>query len=124
MNSSPPTDHMNADSSCPENTWQQIFKSYSNQHHGFVDSIEQTMVLLKKYELETTTKFSCYKSDKLFRSGGDRVPLDGIPCMTIGSKILDCQHGPDRKKNAKDKIHRQSQTGAITQRMWISEIIV
>ena len=27
MNSSPPTDHMNADSSRPENTWQQIFKS-------------------------------------------------------------------------------------------------
>ena len=37
MNSSPP-DHMNADTSDPENTWQQIFKSYSNQHHGFVDS--------------------------------------------------------------------------------------
>ena len=70
MNSSPSIDHMNADSSRPENTWQQIFKSYSNQHHGFVDSIEQATVLLKKYELETTTKFSCYKSDKLFGSGG------------------------------------------------------
>ena len=61
---------MNADSLSPENTWQLIFKSYSNQHHGFVDSIEQAMVLLKKYELETTTKFPCYNSDKLFRSGG------------------------------------------------------
>ena len=74
MNSSPSTDHMNADSSRPENTWQQIFKSYSNQHHGFVDSIEQATVLLKKYGLEattrSTTKFSCYKSDKLFGSGG------------------------------------------------------
>ena len=69
MNSSPPTDLMNADSSRPENKWQQIFKSYSNQHHGFVNSIEQAMVLLKKCELETTTKF-CYKSDKLFGSGG------------------------------------------------------
>ena len=27
--------------------------------------------------------------------------------MTIGSQILDCQHGPDRKKNAKDKLSRQ-----------------
>ena len=65
--------------------------------------------------------------------------------VTIGSKIMDCQHGPDRKKNAKDmflrqnakitaihyfdekskiRIHRRSQTGAITQRMWISEIII
>ncbi|XP_044184525.1 uncharacterized protein LOC122964756 [Acropora millepora] len=30
--------------------------------------------------------------------------------MTIGSKILDCQHGPDRKKNAKDKLSRQKIT--------------
>ncbi|XP_067042489.1 calcium-responsive transcription factor-like [Acropora muricata] len=79
------------------------------------------MVLQKKYELETTTKFSCYKSDKLFGSGDpfskprkiffkdDRVPFDGIPFMTIGSKILDCQHGPDRKKNAKDKLSRQKE---------------
>ena len=37
----------------------------------------------------------------------DRAPFDGIPFMTIGSKILDCQHGPDRKKNAKDKLSRQ-----------------
>ena len=64
MNSSTP-DHMKADSSGPENTWQQIFKSCSTHHHGFVDSIEQAMVLQKKYELETTTKFSCYKSDCL-----------------------------------------------------------
>ena len=28
--------------------------------------------------------------------------------MTIGSKILDCQHGPDRKKNAKDKFLRRN----------------
>ena len=69
MNSSTP-DHMKADSSGPENTWQQIFKSCSTHHHGFVDSIEQAMVLQQKYEMETTTKFSCYKSDKLFGSGG------------------------------------------------------
>jgi len=28
--------------------------------------------------------------------------------MTIGSKILDCQHGPDREKNAKDMFLRQN----------------
>ena len=28
--------------------------------------------------------------------------------MTIGSRILDCQHGPDRKKNAKDKFSRRN----------------
>lgn len=64
----------NADSTDPEspekNTWQKFFKSSTNQHHGYVESIEEAMVLLKKYELETMTKFSCYKSDKLFGSGG------------------------------------------------------
>ena len=52
------------------NTWQEFFKSSSSQHHGFVESTEKAMLLLKKYELETTTKFSCYKSDKMFVSGG------------------------------------------------------
>ena len=27
--------------------------------------------------------------------------------MIIGSKIFDCQHGPDRKKNEKDKSSKQ-----------------
>ena len=34
------------------------------------DSLEEAMLLVKKYEQETTTKFSCYKSDKMFGSGG------------------------------------------------------
>jgi len=88
MNSSPPTDLKNADSSLPENKWQQIFKSYSNQHHGFVNSIEQAMVLLKKYELETTTKFSCYKSDKLFGSGGKTF------CYSQGHTRSPCEISP------------------------------
>ena len=52
------------------NTWQEIFKSSSSQHRGFVESTQKAMLLLKKYELETATKFSCYKSDKMFGSGG------------------------------------------------------
>ena len=63
----------NADSTDPEspekNTWQKFFKSSTNQHHGYVNLTEEAMVLLKKKnELETTTKFSCYKSDKMFGS--------------------------------------------------------
>ena len=66
-----PANGANADSTEPVNTWHEIFKSSSmNQHHGFVETIEQAIMLLKKYELETTTKFSCYKSDKMFGSGG------------------------------------------------------
>ena len=67
---SSPANGANADSTEPVNTWHEIFKSSSmNQHHGFVET-EQATMLLKKYELETTTKFSCYKSDKMFGSGG------------------------------------------------------
>lgn len=60
----------NADSSNPASTWQEIFKSPENPNYGYVDSLEEAMLLLKKYEQETTTKFSCYKSDKMFGSGG------------------------------------------------------
>lgn len=60
----------NADSSNPVNTWQKIFKSPENPNYGYVDSLEEEMLLLKKYEQETTTKFSSYKSDKMFESGG------------------------------------------------------
>ena len=67
---SSPTHRVNANSSDPVNTWQEIFKSCSNQHQGFVNLIEQAMVLLQKYKLETTTKFSSYESDKMFGTGG------------------------------------------------------
>ena len=46
------------------------------------------------------------KSRKIFFKG-ERVPFDGVPFMIIGSKIFDCQHGPDRKKNEKDKSSKQ-----------------
>ena len=59
----------NADSN-HASTWQDIFKSRENPFYGYVDSLEEAMLLLKKYEQETTTKFSCYKSDKMFGSGG------------------------------------------------------
>lgn len=42
------------------------------------------------------------KSRKIFFKS-DRLPFDGVPFVTIGSKIFDCQHGPDRKKNEKVK---------------------
>ena len=64
----------NADSSNPAKTWQKIFKSPENPNYGYVDSLEEAMLLLKKYEQETTTKFSCYKSDKMFGSGGKIFP--------------------------------------------------
>ena len=49
---------------------QEIFTSRENPNYGYVYSLEEAMLSLKKYEQETTTKFSCYKSDKMFGSGG------------------------------------------------------
>ena len=46
------------------------------------------------------------KPRKIFFKG-ERVPFDGVPFMIIGSKIFDCQHGPDRKKNEKNKSSTQ-----------------
>ena len=53
----------------PANTWQEIFKSCSNQHHGFVDSIEKDMVLLK-IGAGNDNKIFFLKSDIMFRSRG------------------------------------------------------
>ena len=36
----------------------------------YVESVEAAMAVIKQYELETTTKFSCFKSDKMFGTGG------------------------------------------------------
>ena len=62
---------LDANSTDTVRTWQEIFTSSSDQHCGFVESIGKAAELLKKYELETTTKFSCYKSDKMFGAGGE-----------------------------------------------------
>ena len=40
----------------------------------------------------------------------DKVVFDGVPFMVIGSRIYDCQHGPDRKKSEKKKISQQKVT--------------
>ena len=28
----------------------------------------------------------------------EKIAFDGVPFSIIGSKVFDCQHGPDRKK--------------------------
>jgi len=48
------------------------------------------------------------KPRKIFFKG-ERLPFDGVPYMIIGSKIFDCQHGPDRKKNEKAKSSTQKE---------------
>ena len=54
----------------PVYTWQELFKYSSNEYTGFVELIEIAFDLMKKYELETTTKFSSYKSDQIFGHRG------------------------------------------------------
>ena len=58
------------EASLPADTWQQIFKVSSNQYCGFVESVKTAKELIRRYEQETTTKFSCYKSYPSFGYGG------------------------------------------------------
>ena len=51
--------------------WQTKFKGSTSQYFGYVDSIEAAMKVMKEYELETTTKFSSFKSDSKFEAGGN-----------------------------------------------------
>ena len=60
-------------------TWREIFTSRSDQYCGFVESVGKATKLLKKYELETTTKFCCYKSDKMFGARGGTRGVGGLP---------------------------------------------
>ena len=53
-----------------ECTWQPKFKGSGSKYVGYVESVEAAMNVIKQYELETTTKFSCFKSDKMFGAGG------------------------------------------------------
>ena len=41
----------------------------------------------------------CQAKESLFK--GDKIPFDGVPFSIIGTKVFDCQHGPDRKKSFK-----------------------
>ena len=56
-----------------ECTWQPKFKGSASKYVGYVESVEAAMAVIKQYELETTTKFSCFKSDKMFGAGGEYI---------------------------------------------------
>lgn len=76
----------------PVRTWQEIFTSSSDQHCGFVESIGKATELLKKYELETTTKFSCYNSDKMFGAGGETrggLPYERVWMLVVSLRGVD-----------------------------------
>lgn len=52
-------------------TWNTTFKASTSKYFGYVESVEEATMAIKQYELETTTKFSCFKYDKMFGAGGE-----------------------------------------------------
>lgn len=54
----------------PVCTWQEKLRGSTNKYVGYVESVEAAMSVIRQYELETTTKFSCFKSDRMFGAGG------------------------------------------------------
>lgn len=51
--------------------------------------------------LNVTDPFA--KSRKVYFKD-DKIPFDGVPFSIIGTKVFDCQHGPDRKKAFKARL--------------------
>lgn len=46
-----------------------MLRGSRNKYVGYVKSVEAATTVLRECELETTSKFSCFKSDKMF--GGE-----------------------------------------------------
>ncbi|XP_065647595.1 uncharacterized protein LOC136077063 [Hydra vulgaris] len=79
------------------------------------ESYEEILALIRNYETETVSKFTCYSADKDFgnieasvkhhkiRWEDDSVSFNGVPFMIVGSKVLDCMHGRDRKVSFKEE---------------------
>jgi hypothetical protein len=58
---------------CDINTktkWQSGFIGSCSRYFGYVHTVEEAMAVMKQYELDTTTRFSCFKSSKDFGSTG------------------------------------------------------
>lgn len=51
-------------------TWQEKLRGSTNKYVGYVESVEAATTVIRQYELETTAKFSCFKSDRIFGAGG------------------------------------------------------
>ena len=51
-------------------TWENLFINSTDKYSGYVQTLEDAMKLIREYELATTTKFSCFKADKMFGRGG------------------------------------------------------
>ncbi len=50
--------------------WQSGFIGSCSRYFGYVHTVEEAMAVMKQYELDTTTRFSCFKSSKDFGSTG------------------------------------------------------
>jgi hypothetical protein len=58
---------------CDINTktkWQSDFIGSCSRYFGYVHTVNEAMAVMKQYELDTTTRFSCFKSSKDFGSTG------------------------------------------------------
>ncbi|CAG2191830.1 unnamed protein product [Mytilus edulis] len=84
--------------------------------------IESAYAAIRKYELETTSKYILYYREAGFNQKGsvslvdldnldkkkiwwdNHIPFDGIPYCLLGSEVWDCHHGPDRHVNDKKKL--------------------
>ncbi|XP_065670162.1 uncharacterized protein LOC136088917 isoform X2 [Hydra vulgaris] len=79
------------------------------------ETYDEVLVLIRNYETDTVSKFSCYTAAKNFgnidssakhhriRWEDDSISFNGTPFMVLGCKVLDCMHGKDRKVSFKEE---------------------
>ena len=60
---------VNQNTSVHNSKWQEGFTRCTNRYFGYVNTAEEALAIMKQYELDTTSKFSCFKSDKNFSTG-------------------------------------------------------
>ena len=49
----------------------------------------------------------------------DTYEFNGLPFIVLGTKILDCQHGIDRKENEKEKKRQVSKSQTVRKKYLI-----
>ncbi|KAJ7384053.1 hypothetical protein OS493_024067 [Desmophyllum pertusum] len=102
-----------------EKPWIEHFEVSFDDYSGFVSTATTAATLIREYEVATTSAFVITKQTKGFGDGclkrknhrifwkdtqdvsGVMLEYDGVPYIILGTKVLECRHGPDRNKAMK-----------------------
>ena len=61
----------------------------------------EIIINITKTLLASKTQIPSFAKHRKVFFKDDKIPFDGVPFSINGTKVFDCQHGPDRKKSFK-----------------------